>query len=235
VEQSPSNRPRQSLDVRHMRFPSSQSFSTQTSFSATSTPSLTSKPSYSFQAPRFHTPSTEAMQSASTPDLSPKIIHVNPPSALPEDPTDEAADKFEEVGLNDAIKPKRHGIFARFSGNTGSPATADAQHTETRPSSGGGMMSHSFFGRKRGASGIGSELNSMSRPGARPSTPGKNAPPTTTAATPSTPTAPLQPLTQIPSRTQTPIPVGAPVAPQSLPQPQPMSDSGTMQDVKIDG
>ncbi|MCJ1441278.1 MAG: hypothetical protein MMC23_001764 [Stictis urceolatum] len=63
---------------------------------------------------------------------------------------------FEEVGLNDEQKPKKRGLFERFSG-ANEPGDENA-----RPGS-----SHRGFhlpGRKRGQSGQGSELGNMENP-----------------------------------------------------------------------
>ncbi|KAI9755814.1 MAG: hypothetical protein M1815_004595 [Lichina confinis] len=71
-------------------------------------------------------------------------------------PTMEEA-PFEDVGLNDEVKPKRRSIFGRFgdSGDHGaaSPSTGTSTH-------------HAFLfpGRRRGHSGQGAELHSMPRP-----------------------------------------------------------------------
>ena len=81
--------------------------------------------------------------------------HINPPDAEPED----LDNRFEDVGLDDEkVKPKKRGLFARFGDSSAS--------SEARPSSSGlGISSHghSFLGmgRKRGASGQGSELGHM--------------------------------------------------------------------------
>ncbi|MCJ1400181.1 hypothetical protein MMC11_003385 [Xylographa trunciseda] len=70
-------------------------------------------------------------------------------------PTDEEG--FEEVGLNDDVKPKRRGIFSRFEHSADSLAGEDT----SRPSS-----SHKFHipGRKRGQSGQGAELGNIDGP-----------------------------------------------------------------------
>lgn len=73
-------------------------------------------------------------------------------------PTEE--EWFEEVGLNDEIKPppKRKSIFARFGDSSDSAGGGD----NSRPSS-----SHRGFhlpGRKRGQSGQGAELGQIDRP-----------------------------------------------------------------------
>jgi len=216
-----------------MRLPSSQSISTQPSMtrssSSATTPSLHAKSSYLFQPPRFHTPSTEAFTAAAE---TPKTVQINAPSVQPEDPvdtTDEHADKFEEVGLNDA-KPKRHGIFARFAGNSSS--SNDTHHAENSRPNSSGMMGHSFFGRKRGQSGTGSELSSI-----------KQATPTATPAKSGAAHGAGTP-TQVhtPSRTQTPVQVNivaatppAPASvlvPASAPIPTPVSVAA--QDAKTD-
>ena len=72
-------------------------------------------------------------------------------------PTDEEG--FEDVGLNDEIKPKKKGLFSRFTNDPPeSPVSADG----SRPTS-----SHYGFhipGRKRGASGQGAELGNIDQP-----------------------------------------------------------------------
>lgn len=91
-------------------------------------------------------------------------------------PEAEAHDKFDDVTLHDP-KPKRHWLPYRFGGgnSSGSTTTQPPEAADAgRPPSGGG---HSFFGRKRGASGQGSELGNMiRRPASRgaPAVPEKN-------------------------------------------------------------
>ncbi|KAJ6036310.1 hypothetical protein N7540_000589 [Penicillium herquei] len=63
---------------------------------------------------------------------------------------------FEEVGLNDEIKPKKKSIFARFGDSSG-----DAAPSGTKSSTSFGFH---IPGRKRGQSGGGSELGSMQTP-----------------------------------------------------------------------
>jgi hypothetical protein len=68
-----------------------------------------------------------------------------------------AEEGFEDVGLNDEVKPvKKRGLFARFGDN--SDATVNST-SEPRPTS----SHHTFHipGRKRGQSGQGAELRSM--------------------------------------------------------------------------
>lgn len=77
----------------------------------------------------------------------------NPPEPHPED-------QFEDVGLNDdAIKPKKTGIFARF-GHSSNESSAHANTDSNRPTS--SHFGSQLFARKRGASGQGAELGSMS-------------------------------------------------------------------------
>lgn len=63
------------------------------------------------------------------------------------------------MGLNDEVKPKKKGLFSRFTNDAPeSPVSADV----SRPNS-----SHYGFhipGRKRGASGQGAELGNIDRP-----------------------------------------------------------------------
>jgi hypothetical protein len=66
---------------------------------------------------------------------------------------------FEEVGLNDDPKPKKRSIFSRFGDN----ADANGSHEAKSPTSNHSTNFH-FMGRKRGMSGQGSELKSMTRP-----------------------------------------------------------------------
>lgn len=76
---------------------------------------------------------------------------------------------FEEVGLNDDVKPKRRSIFSRFDHSVDSPTNEDT----SRPGS-----SHRGFhipGRKRGTSGQGSELGNIN--GIVPKGPGSNGTP----------------------------------------------------------
>ena len=64
---------------------------------------------------------------------------------------------FEEVGLNDEVKPKKKSFFSRFGDQNESATTEEP----SRPSS-----SHRGFhlpGRKRGQSGQGAELGSVPR------------------------------------------------------------------------
>ena len=64
---------------------------------------------------------------------------------------------FEDVGLNDEVKPKKRSLFARFAGDNNN----DSNTSEERPNS-----SHGRFhlpGRKRGQSGQGAELGNMPR------------------------------------------------------------------------
>ncbi|OCL13531.1 hypothetical protein AOQ84DRAFT_104870 [Glonium stellatum] len=71
-----------------------------------------------------------------------------------------AEEGFEEVGLNDEVKPvKKRGLFARFGDNSDTPANNNA---ENRPSS--SHHTFHFTGRKRGQSGQGAELRNMPRP-----------------------------------------------------------------------
>lgn len=61
---------------------------------------------------------------------------------------------FEDVGLNDEVKPKKRSLFARFAGDNN-----ESSNQEERPTS-----SHGRFhlpGRKRGQSGQGAELGSI--------------------------------------------------------------------------
>ncbi|KAL1306908.1 hypothetical protein AAFC00_005551 [Neodothiora populina] len=81
-------------------------------------------------------------------------LHSNPPRHSssfnrPLPPAEE--DTFEDVGLNDDVKPRRQGFLSRF--------THSGEGPEPRPSSGLGF----HVGRKRGQSG-GQELNSMPKP-----------------------------------------------------------------------
>ncbi|KAJ9647728.1 hypothetical protein H2199_001502 [Coniosporium tulheliwenetii] len=64
---------------------------------------------------------------------------------------------FEEVGLNDEVKPKRRGLFSRFGDSSEANSSPD-----TKPVS--GHHSFHFTGRKRAQSGAGAELKSMPKP-----------------------------------------------------------------------
>ncbi|KAJ5098873.1 hypothetical protein N7532_005874 [Penicillium argentinense] len=70
-----------------------------------------------------------------------------------EKPPSMEEETFEEVGLNDEVKPKKKGLFARFGDNSG-----DAQHSGSKSSTSFGFH---IPGRKRGQSGGGSELGAM--------------------------------------------------------------------------
>ncbi|KAK5162782.1 hypothetical protein LTR04_002992 [Oleoguttula sp. CCFEE 6159] len=72
-----------------------------------------------------------------------------------ERPETTAEEWFEDVGLNDEVKPKKRGLFARFgdSSETSANTPADAKPTSSH---------HGFFmGRKRGQSGQGAELGNI--------------------------------------------------------------------------
>ncbi|KAL2353911.1 hypothetical protein BJ546DRAFT_86593 [Cryomyces antarcticus] len=72
-----------------------------------------------------------------------------------ERPETTAEEGFEDVGLNDEVKPKKRGLFARFgdSSETSANTPADAKPTSSH---------HGFFmGRKRGQSGQGAELGNI--------------------------------------------------------------------------
>lgn len=60
---------------------------------------------------------------------------------------------FEEVGLNDEVKPKKKGIFARFGDSGDAPSSGKST-----------PFGFHMPGRKRGQSGGASELNSISKP-----------------------------------------------------------------------
>lgn len=64
---------------------------------------------------------------------------------------------FEEVGLNDEIKPKKKGFLSRFG-----DSTSDAQPSGTKSST--SSFGFHIPGRKRGQSGGGSELGSIKAP-----------------------------------------------------------------------
>jgi hypothetical protein len=63
---------------------------------------------------------------------------------------------FEDVGLNDEAKPKKKSIFARFGDS----------YNETQQSTNKSSTSFGFHmpGRKRGQSGVGSELGAVKTP-----------------------------------------------------------------------
>jgi hypothetical protein len=68
-----------------------------------------------------------------------------------------AEEGFEDVGLNDDIKPKKRGLFSRFGDSS---ETGGANAATTNSSSGHGFH---IIGRKRGHSGHGAELRNMDR------------------------------------------------------------------------
>ncbi|KAI9800060.1 MAG: hypothetical protein M1825_004242 [Sarcosagium campestre] len=70
-----------------------------------------------------------------------------------------AEEGFEDVGLNDEIKPKRRSIFSRF-GDTSTDTGAPPNSSST---TGGSHLGFSFASRKRGHSGHGAELGKMDR------------------------------------------------------------------------
>ncbi|KAI9711625.1 MAG: hypothetical protein M1812_007148 [Candelaria pacifica] len=87
-----------------------------------------------------------------------------------EPPQPTAEEGFEDVGLNDEVKPKKRGLFSRF-GDT-SDATGSS---ESRPSSSHhSPILHSpihgfhFTGRKRGQSGQGAELRQIDKHNTNP-------------------------------------------------------------------
>jgi len=65
---------------------------------------------------------------------------------------------FEDVGLNDEVKPKKKGFLSRFG-----DSSSDAQPAGATKSSTSSFGFH-IPGRKRGQSGGGSELGSMKVP-----------------------------------------------------------------------
>jgi len=73
-------------------------------------------------------------------------------------PEPTAEETFEDVGLNDDPKPKKRGFFSKFTDSEGN-SSPDARPTSSHHSHG-----FHFTGRKRGQSGQGAELNSMSGP-----------------------------------------------------------------------
>lgn len=64
---------------------------------------------------------------------------------------------FEDVGLNDETKPKKKGFLSRFG-----DSTSDAQPSGTKSST--SSFGFHIPGRKRGQSGGGSELGSITAP-----------------------------------------------------------------------
>jgi hypothetical protein len=84
------------------------------------------------------------------------------------EPTEE--EDFEDVGLNDEVKPsqqqKKRSFFTRFnndSNNNTSATDKSANAAESRPNS--SHHGFHFTGRKRGQSGKGEELRSMGKTG----------------------------------------------------------------------
>ncbi|KAJ5382942.1 hypothetical protein N7517_000853 [Penicillium concentricum] len=82
--------------------------------------------------------------------LTPSGTHSN--SFTKPDPMEEEA--FEEVGLNDEVKPKKKGFLSRFGDSTN-----DAQ--SPGPKSSTSSFNFHIPGRKRGQSGVGAELGSV--------------------------------------------------------------------------
>lgn len=67
---------------------------------------------------------------------------------------------FEDVGLEDEVKPKKKGILSRFSNFSN-----DSQNSDSSPKVSSPHLGFRLPGRKRGPSGGGSELGAMkSRP-----------------------------------------------------------------------
>lgn len=62
---------------------------------------------------------------------------------------------FEDVGLNDEAKPKKKSIFARFGDSSDTPQPANKSSTS---------FGFHIPGRKRGQSGVGSELSAVKTP-----------------------------------------------------------------------
>ncbi|KAF2761636.1 hypothetical protein EJ05DRAFT_496539 [Pseudovirgaria hyperparasitica] len=95
--------------------------------------------------------SLDARRAIARPSRSSFDHRIDRPEAMPEE-------GFEEVGLNDEVKPKKRGLFSRFGDSSDSN---HANHSsDSRPSS----SHHGFHllpGRKRGQSGQGSELRPM--------------------------------------------------------------------------
>lgn len=85
-----------------------------------------------------------------------RLPSVRPFPPVEQQPTPEEA-PFEEVGLNDEVKPKRRSIFGRF---------GDASDASSTSTSSAGSHHHGFLfsGRRRGHSGQGAELHPIDRP-----------------------------------------------------------------------
>ncbi|KAJ9663792.1 hypothetical protein H2201_005513 [Coniosporium apollinis] len=109
-------------------------------------PDMDSFPRQSLDSRRARMPN-ERMPSDRLPRSSLSIDRVEP---TPEE-------GFEEVGLNDEVKPKRRGLFSRFGDSSEANSSPD-----TKPVS--GHHSFHFTGRKRAQSGAGAELKSMPKP-----------------------------------------------------------------------
>lgn len=86
---------------------------------------------------------------------SPKSVSRDKGFGWPE--ATEEEETFEDVGLNDDVKPKKKGLFSRF-GDTSSPAQTVSPKSSTL------HIGFHFPGRKRGQSGGGAELGNMKGP-----------------------------------------------------------------------
>lgn len=152
-----------------MRYPSTQSFSTQASFTSMRSQSLSQHPSQRsvhtlssiYTAEQSESPINLDPSNAETTTMTgtyfePSFTHIRRSMAVDRPPTipEPESDRLDDVALHDP-KPKRHGLFSRFGVGSSAPDSADGTN---RPNSSGG---HGFFGRKRGVSGQGAELGAM--------------------------------------------------------------------------
>lgn len=205
-----SPRPRQSLDARQMRIPS-------TNISASPSLRSTTRPSTGRVSTDQH--SRPRRPSATPYQPKPNVLpdnFVNPPSFQPDESADAASntdsntspstsamtdgistnpttpsnsppDRFEDVGLGEAHQAsagqpeakklqqppqpqvKKPSIFARFGGSSDAATVNKDDASTARPGSSGLGIGLGMFGRKRGASGQGSELGSIPQSQAQPS------------------------------------------------------------------
>ena len=66
----------------------------------------------------------------------------------------EEEEQFEDVGLDDEVRPKKKGIFSRFTDSSSNGQLTNNSKTSS-------SLSFHLPGRKRGQSGTGSELGAI--------------------------------------------------------------------------
>lgn len=186
-------RPRQSLDARQMRLPSS-GLSASSSLKSPARPSIDQRPrrpSASPYQPRTQTlPDSFVNPPTSQPEESEDAkshTNMSPSSSAttdsvstdPTTPSDSQGDRFEDVGLGESVtagqaetkkqlppvpQTKKPSIFARFGGSSDTAPSNKDDASAQRPGSSGLGIGLGMFGRKRGASGQGAELGSIPQP-----------------------------------------------------------------------